>query len=156
MSITTATLMRALQPTPPLSPSTGSRSRPLSIVSPGAPSARCLAAGLEQPEHRYIAVLLAFVFGYALTLIPLVRANIAFGTALGLAFAADTASITLMEIVDNAIMLITPGAMDAGLASPLFWGSLAFSLIIAGVAAFPFNRWLISRGLGHAVLHQYH
>jgi hypothetical protein len=103
-----------------------------------------------------IAVLLAFVFGYALTLIPLLRANMAFGTALGLAFASDTASITLMEIVDNAIMLVIPGAMDAGLSSPLFWTSLAFSLLIAGIAAFPLNRWLISRGLGHAVVHQYH
>ena len=103
-----------------------------------------------------IAVLLAFVFGYALTLIPLLRANMAFGTALGLAFASDTASITLMEIVDNAIMLVIPGAMDAGLTSPLFWASLVFSLIIAGIAAFPLNRWLISRGLGHAVVHQYH
>ena len=103
-----------------------------------------------------IAVLLAFVFGYALTLIPLLRANIALGTALDLAFASDTASITLMEIVDNAIMLVIPGAMDAGLTSPLFWASLVFSLIIAGIAAFPLNRWLISRGLGHAVVHQYH
>jgi hypothetical protein len=103
-----------------------------------------------------IAVLLAFVFGYALTLIPLLRANMTFGTALSLAFASDTASITLMEIVDNAIMLVIPGAMDAGLTSPLFWLSLAFSLVVAGIAAFPLNRWLISRGLGHAVVHQHH
>ncbi|MCA6120140.1 DUF4396 domain-containing protein [Bradyrhizobium sp. WSM 1738] len=114
------------------------------------------ALGLSNFNTIIIAVLLAFVFGYAFTLIPLVRANIAFRTALGLAFAADTASIALMEIVDNAIMLIIPGAMDAGLASPLFWGSLAFSLIVAGIAAFPLNRWLITRGFGHAVLHQYH
>jgi hypothetical protein len=114
------------------------------------------ALGLSNLVTIIIAVLLAFAFGYALTLIPLFRANIAAGTALKLAFASDTASITLMEIVDNAIMLIIPGAMDAGLAAPLFWGSLAFSLIVAGVAAFPLNRWLISRGLGHAVVHQYH
>jgi Domain of unknown function (DUF4396) len=114
------------------------------------------ALGLSNLVTIVIAVLLAFVFGYALTLIPLLRANMALGTALGLAFASDTASIMLMEIVDNAIMLVIPGAMDAGLSSALFWASLAFSLIIAGIAAFPLNRWLISRGLGHAVVHQYH
>ena len=103
-----------------------------------------------------LAVALAFVFGYALTLIPLVRANLSWRTALGLAFASDTASITIMEIVDNAIMLVIPRAMDAGLTQPLFWGSLAFSLVIAGLAAFPVNRWLIARGRGHAVLHAYH
>jgi len=114
------------------------------------------ALGLSNLLTIIIAVLLAFAFGYALTLIPLMRANMPFGMALGLAFASDTASITLMEIVDNAIMLVIPGAMDAGLSSALFWGSLAFSLVIAGAAAFPLNRWLISRGLGHAVVHQYH
>ena len=103
-----------------------------------------------------LSVALAFVFGYALTLIPLIRAKLAWSTALGLAFASDTASITIMEIVDNAIMLVIPGAMNAGLSSPLFWGSLAFSLIVAGIAAFPVNRWLISRGRGHAVVHAYH
>ncbi len=103
-----------------------------------------------------LAVVLAFVFGYLLTLLPLFRAGVATGTALGLAFASDTASITIMEIVDNAIMLVIPGAMDAGLASPLFWGSLILSLIIAGMAAFPVNRWLITRGRGHALVHQHH
>lgn len=78
------------------------------------------------------------------------------GAALGLAFASDTASITIMEIVDNAIMLAIPGAMNAGLASPLFWASLIFSLIIAGIAAFPVNRWLITRGRGHALVHRHH
>jgi len=78
------------------------------------------------------------------------------GTALGLALAADTISITIMEIVDNLIMLVIPGAMDAGLASPLFWGSLAVALLIAGAFAFPVNRWLISRGRGHAVVHAFH
>ncbi|MBJ6127884.1 DUF4396 domain-containing protein [Microvirga splendida] len=103
-----------------------------------------------------LAVALAFLFGYALTMLPLLRSGLPFGTALGLALAADTASITLMEIVDNAIMLVIPGAMDAGLASPLFWGSLAVALLIAGAFAFPLNRWLISRGRGHAVVHSFH
>ena len=103
-----------------------------------------------------LAVVLAFIFGYALTMLPLIRARIAFGAALGVAFAADTASITIMEIVDNAIMLVIPGAMEAGLADPLFWGSLAVALLIAGAAAFPVNRWLIARGRGHALAHQHH
>ena len=103
-----------------------------------------------------LAVALAFTFGYALTIIPLIRAGLKMKAVIGLAFAADTASITIMEIVDNAIMLAIPGAMDAGLASSLFWGSLAFSLVVAGFAAFPINRWLIARGRGHAVVHAYH
>ena len=102
-----------------------------------------------------LAVALAFLFGYALTLLPLLRA-MAVGPALKLALAADTASITVMEIVDNAIMLLIPGAMDASLASVLFWGSLGVSLAIAAVAAFPVNRWLIARGKGHAVVHAHH
>jgi hypothetical protein len=103
-----------------------------------------------------LAVALAFVFGYSLTMIPVLRHGVPLKQALGLALAADTASITIMEIVDNVIMLIIPGAMTAGLASPLFWGSLAVALLIAGVAAFPVNRWLIRRGQGHAVMHAYH
>ncbi|MGH8718749.1 MAG: DUF4396 domain-containing protein [Burkholderiales bacterium] len=103
-----------------------------------------------------LAVVLAYAFGYLLTLLPLFRAGMATGAALGLAFASDTASITIMEIVDNAIMLVIPGAMNAGLASPLFWASLIFSLIIAGIAAFPVNRWLITRGRGHALVHRHH
>lgn len=102
-----------------------------------------------------LAVVLAFLFGYALTLLPLLRA-VGFSSAIKLALAADTASITVMEIVDNAIMLVIPGAMDAGLASMLFWGSLALSLAVAAVAAFPVNRWLIARGRGHAVVHAHH
>ena len=102
-----------------------------------------------------LAVVLAFFFGYLLTLRPLL-ARMSFGQAAKLALAADTASITVMEIVDNAIMLVIPGAMAAGLASPLFWGSLAFSLAVAAVAAFPVNRWLIGRGKGHAVVHAHH
>jgi hypothetical protein len=103
-----------------------------------------------------LAVVLAFLFGYALTMLPLLRSGMAFGTAVGLAFASDTASITIMEIVDNAIMLVIPGAMDAPLSSPLFWGSLAFALVIAGAFAFPLNRWLIARGRGHALVHAHH
>lgn len=103
-----------------------------------------------------LAVILAFIFGYSLTLLPLFRAKLPVKTALGLALAADTLSITIMEIVDNAVMLVIPGAMEAGLAEPLFWGSLFFSLILAGVAAFPANRWLIVRGRGHAVLPHHH
>jgi hypothetical protein len=103
-----------------------------------------------------LAVVLAFIFGYALTMIPLLKSGLALSNALSLAFAADTISITIMEIVDNAIMLVIPGAMDAGLWNPLFWGSLAFALVVAGAAAFPVNRWLIARGRGHAVVHEFH
>ena len=103
-----------------------------------------------------LAVVLAFFFGYSLTMIPLLRAGLALGAVLPLAFAADTLSIAVMEIVDNAVMLVIPGAMEARLSSPLFWGSLAFALAVAFVAAFPVNRYLIARGRGHAVVHQYH
>jgi hypothetical protein len=103
-----------------------------------------------------LAVVLAFFFGYSLTMLPLLRSGLALSTVLPLAFASDTLSITIMEIVDNLIMVLIPGAMDAGLTNPLFWGSLAFSLAVAFVAAFPVNRWLIARGKGHAVVHQYH
>lgn len=103
-----------------------------------------------------LAVILAFLFGYAFTMVPLLRAGLAFGAVLKLALAADTASVLIMEIVDNAIMLVIPGAMDAGLDSFLFWGSLALALLIAGAAAFPVNRWLIARGKGHAVVHEHH
>jgi hypothetical protein len=99
---------------------------------------------------------LAFFFGYAFTSFPLLRAGMALGTVAGLAFAADTFSITVMEITDNAILLVIPGAMEAGLGEPLFWGSLAFALAVAWVAAYPFNRWMIARGKGHAVVHAHH
>ena len=102
-----------------------------------------------------LAVVLAFFFGYLLTLRPLVGA-MGFASAAKLALAADTASITVMEIVDNAIMLVIPGAMDAGLGTVLFWVSLGISLTVAAVAAFPVNRWLIARGKGHAVVHEHH
>jgi hypothetical protein len=103
-----------------------------------------------------LAVVLAFFFGYSLTMLPLLRSGLALATVLPLAFASDTLSITVMEIVDNLIILVIPGAMEAGLGSLLFWGSLAFALAVAFVAAFPVNRWLIARGKGHAVVHEYH
>ena len=103
-----------------------------------------------------LAIGLAFVFGYGFTIVPLLRAGMALGAAAGLAFAADTISITVMEIVDNAIILVIPGAMEAGLDSLLFWASLAVALGVAWVVAFPVNRWLIARGRGHAVVHGQH
>lgn len=103
-----------------------------------------------------LAVVLAFLFGYAFTMVPLLIAGLALGAVLKLALVADTASIVIMEVVDNAIMLVVPGAMDAGLDSGLFWASLVVALLIAGVAAFPVNRWLIARGKGHAVIHEHH
>jgi hypothetical protein len=103
-----------------------------------------------------IAVVLAFLFGYSLTFVPLVRAGVSLRSAAGLALAADTVSITVMELVDNAVVLVIPGAMDAGLASVLFWGSLAIALALAFLAALPVNRWLIARGSGHAVVHRHH
>jgi hypothetical protein len=103
-----------------------------------------------------LAIVLAFFFGYGLTMLPLLRSGMALGAALPLAFASDTLSITVMEIVDNLIIVVIPGAMDAGLGSLFFWGSLAFALAVAFVAAFPVNRYLISRGKGHAVVHKHH
>jgi hypothetical protein len=103
-----------------------------------------------------LAIVLAFFFGYSLTMVPLLRSGLALATTLPLAFASDTLSITVMEIVDNLIILVIPGAMEAGLGSLLFWGSLAFALAVAFVAAYPVNRWLIARGRGHAVVHEYH
>jgi len=114
------------------------------------------ALGWGNFETIVISIVLAFFFGYLLTALPLLRARLALGTVVGLAFAADTFSITVMEITDNAVLLVIPGAMEAGLGDPLFWGSLAFSLAVAWVAAYPFNRWLISKGRGHAVVHAHH
>lgn len=102
------------------------------------------------------AIMLAFVFGYGFTLVPLLRNGMTLAAAAPLALAADTVSITVMEMVDNAIILVIPGAMDAGLADPLFWGSLVASLAAAFVVAYPVNRWLIRAGRGHAVIHQHH
>jgi Domain of unknown function (DUF4396) len=103
-----------------------------------------------------LAVVLAFFFGYSLTMVPLLRAQVALASAIPLAFASDTLSITIMEIVDNLIMLLIPGAMESGPLDLLFWGSLAVALSIAFVAAYPVNRYLIARGKGHAVVHEYH
>lgn len=114
------------------------------------------ALGWSNVATIALAVGLAFLFGYALTMRPLLRSGMALGAALRLALAADTVSITIMEIVDNAVMLVIPGAMHAPLSSFLFWGSLAFALAVAGLAAFPVNRWLIARGHGHAVVHGHH
>ena len=114
------------------------------------------ALGWSNAATIVLAVALAFTFGYALTMVPLLRSGMPLAKAAGLAFASDTISITIMEIVDNAVMLVIPGAMDSPLTSLLFWGSLAFSLVVAGLAAFPANRWLIARGRGHACVHGHH
>jgi hypothetical protein len=103
-----------------------------------------------------LSIALAFVFGYSLTMRPVLRAGLPLAAALGVAFASDTVSISVMELVDNAFVVAVPGAMDAGLATGLFWVTLGASLVIACVLTVPVNRWLISRGRGHAVMHQYH
>ncbi len=114
------------------------------------------ALGWGNFETIVLAIALAFLFGYSLTMLPLLRAGLAFAAAVPLALASDTLSIAVMELVDNAILLVVPGAMDAGLDTLLFWASLAFALLIAGMAAYPVNRYLIARGKGHAVVHAYH
>ena len=114
------------------------------------------AAGLHNAATVVLSVALAFAFGYALTMRGVLRAGVRFGDALKIALAADTVSIAVMEIIDNAIMLSVPGAMDAGIASALFWGALAFSLFVAFLLTTPINRWMIGRGRGHAVVHAYH
>jgi uncharacterized protein DUF4396 len=114
------------------------------------------ALGWSNLPTIILAIVLAFFFGYSLTTLPLLRAGLALAAVIPLALASDTLSIGVMEIVDNAIILVIPGAMKAGLTDMLFWGSLAFSLIVAFAAAFPVNRWLIARGKGHAVVHAYH
>jgi hypothetical protein len=103
-----------------------------------------------------LAIVLAFFFGYALALRPLLASGLARSQAIRLALASDTASIVVMEIVDNALMLVIPGAMDAGIADALFWGSLVLSLGLAFLVTFPVNRWLIGRGRGHALVHAFH
>jgi hypothetical protein len=111
------------------------------------------ALGFSNWGTVFLSVALAFLFGYSLTSLPLLRAGLALSAVVPIALATDTSSIALMEIVDNAIMLVIPGAMEAGAGDVLFWGSLSFALVVAGVVAFPLNRWLITRGRGHAVLH---
>jgi hypothetical protein len=103
-----------------------------------------------------LAVALAFVFGYALTMRGVHKAGVGIRRAVRVALVADTVSIAVMEVVDNAVMIGVPGALDAGLLDGLFWGALAFSLAAAFVVTVPVNRWLIARGTGHAVVHEYH
>jgi len=112
------------------------------------------ALGFSNLGTVALAVALAFLFGYTLTSVPLLRAGLALSAVIPIALASDTLSIATMEIVDNVIVLTIPGAMEAGLGSLLFWGSLSFSLVIAGAFAVPVNRWLIGRGKGHAVVHE--
>ena len=114
------------------------------------------AAGFSNLGTTLLAVALAFFFGYTFTSFPLLRSGMALGAVVPIALAADTISIAIMEVVDNAIIWLIPGAMDAGLGDALFWGALAVALLIAGAAAFPANRALIRRGKGHAVVHRHH
>ena len=111
------------------------------------------ALGFSDVGTIALAVGLAFLFGYALTSVPLLRAGLALGAVIPIALASDTASIAVMEIVDNAIMVAVPGAMEAGAGDVLFWGALSVALVIAGAFAWPLNRWLISRGKGHTAVH---
>ena len=112
------------------------------------------ALGFSNAETIALAIGLAFLFGYGLTSLPLLRAGLALAAVIPIAFASDTLSIATMEIVDNAIILLIPGAMEAGLDDVLFWGSLSFALAVAGLFAFPVNRWLIARGKGHVAVHE--
>jgi Domain of unknown function (DUF4396) len=112
------------------------------------------ALGFSDFATIALAIALAFLFGYALTSLPLLRAGFALAAVVPIALASDTASIAVMEIVDNAILLIIPGAMEAGVGDVLFWGSLSVALVVAGAFALPLNRWLIARGKGHAVVHE--
>ncbi len=112
------------------------------------------ALGLSDFQTIALAVGLAFLFGYCLTSLPLLRAGLALGAVVPIALASDTLSIATMEVVDNAIILVIPGAMDAGLGDVLFWGALSFALAVAFVFALPVNRWLIARGKGHTAVHE--
>jgi hypothetical protein len=112
------------------------------------------ALGLANGPTIALGIVLAFVFGYSLTSLPLLRAGLALAVVAPIAFASDTLSIATMEVVDNAIVLVIPGAMDAGLGDILFWGSLSFALFVAGLAAYPVDRWLLQRGKGHTAVHE--
>jgi hypothetical protein len=114
------------------------------------------ALGWGNATSIAVSIALAFLFGYALTIRPVLRAGVGLRRAAGVAFASDTVSIATMEIVDNAFILLVPGAIAAGLADGLFWWSLGVSLVIAFVLTVPVNRWLIARGRGHAVMHELH
>lgn len=115
-----------------------------------------MALGWGNAGSIVLAVLLAFVFGYGFTLVPLVKGGMSWAEAASIAFASDTVSIAVMEIMDNAMMLIIPGAMAAGVTDGLFWGSLILSFAVAFVVTVPINRWLIARGRGHALVHAHH
>ncbi len=112
------------------------------------------ALGWSEWETIALAVVLAFLFGYTLTSLPLLRAGLALATVVPIALASDTLSIAVMEVIDNAIMLLIPGAMEASLTNVLFWGSLSVALVLAGAVAYPVNRWLLARGKGHAAVHE--
>jgi hypothetical protein len=112
------------------------------------------AAGLSNTTTVILSIALAFLFGYGLTSLPLLRAGFALAAVIPIALASDTLSIATMELVDNAIIVAVPGAINAGLGQSLFWGSLAFSLAVAAAFAVPVNRWLLARGKGHAVVHE--
>ena len=112
------------------------------------------ALGLHNLATVALSIALAFFFGYLLTSLPLLRSGLALAAVVPIALASDTLSIATMEVIDNAIMLVVPGAMDAGLGDILFWGALSFALVVAGLFALPVNRWLIARGKGHAVVHE--
>jgi hypothetical protein len=114
------------------------------------------AIGLSTGATIALAVGLAFLFGYALSTLPLVKADLGFFAALSVVFAADTLSIATMELVDNLVMALIPGAMDAGLVNPIFWIGMMIALTVAFIAAFPVNRYLIDKGKGHALTHQFH
>jgi hypothetical protein len=111
------------------------------------------ALGWSNGPTIVLGIVLAFVFGYSLTSLPLLRGGLALAAVIPIALASDTLSIAVMELVDNAIILVVPGAMDAGLGEILFWGSLSFALFIAGFCAYPVNRWLLQRGKGHTAVH---
>ena len=114
------------------------------------------ALGFSDLQTIALAVALAFLFGYGLTSLPLLRSGMTLGAVVPIALAADTVSITVMEVVDNAIMLTIPGAMEAGLGNELFWGSLAFALFVAFLVTVPVNYWMLGRGKGHAAVHHAH
>ena len=114
------------------------------------------AIGLSTGWTIALAVSLAFLFGYALSTLPLLKVGLGFFAALSVVLAADTLSIATMEVVDNAVMALIPGAMDAGLVNPIFWASMMFALTVAGFAAYPVNKYLLARGKGHALTHEYH
>ena len=114
------------------------------------------ALGLSTGITILLAVSLAFLFGFALSTLPLLKSGVAFGAALSVVFAADTLSIATMELVDNGVMAVIPGAMDAGLVNPIFWISMPLALAVAYAAAYPVNKYLLKHGKGHALVMQYH